>query len=53
MDANDPASLSAVEAARRITDGTLSPTALLEACLQRIAARDESVRAWVSVDTAR
>ena len=47
MDANDPASLSVVEAARRIADGTLSPTALLEACLQRIAARDEAVRAWV------
>jgi len=50
MDANDPASLSVVEATRRIADGTLSPTALLEACLQGIAARDESVRAWVSVD---
>jgi len=50
MDANDPASLSAVEAARRIADGTLSPSALLEDCLQRIAARDDSVRAWVTVD---
>jgi aspartyl-tRNA(Asn)/glutamyl-tRNA(Gln) amidotransferase subunit A len=50
MDANDPASLSVVEAARRIAEGTLSPTALLEACLERISARDETVRAWVAVD---
>jgi aspartyl-tRNA(Asn)/glutamyl-tRNA(Gln) amidotransferase subunit A len=52
MDTTDPASLSAVEAARRIADGTLSPSALLEDCLQRIATRDDSVRAWVSVDEA-
>ncbi|HTI55663.1 MAG TPA: amidase [Verrucomicrobiae bacterium] len=52
MDANDPASLSVVEAARRIADGTLSPTALLDGCLQAIAAREESVHAWVSVDEA-
>jgi aspartyl-tRNA(Asn)/glutamyl-tRNA(Gln) amidotransferase subunit A len=52
MDANDPASLSVVEAARRIADGTLSPSVLLEDCLQRIATRDDSVRAWVSVDEA-
>ena len=50
MDANDPASLSVVEAAHRIVEGTLSPTALLEACLERISARDETVRAWVAVD---
>src|SRR5512143_2344732 len=50
MDANDPASLSVVAAARRIAEGTLSPTALLEACLERISARDETVRAWVAVD---
>ena len=50
MDANDPASLSVVEAARRIAEGTLSPTALIEACLERISARDETVRAWVAVD---
>jgi aspartyl-tRNA(Asn)/glutamyl-tRNA(Gln) amidotransferase subunit A len=52
MDATDPASLSVVEAARRIADGALSPSVLLEDCLQRIATRDGSVRAWVSVDEA-
>lgn len=52
MDVTDPTSLSAAEAARRIAAGTLSPSALLEACLKRIAAADPAVRAWVSVDEA-
>ena len=52
MDATDPTSLSASEAARRIADGTLSPSALLESCLKRLAAVDPVVRAWVSVDEA-
>ena len=52
MDANDPTDLSVSEAARRIADGALTPSALLEACLQRIAATDAAVHAWVSVDEA-
>ena len=52
MDANDPTDLSLSEAARRIADGTLTPAALLEACLGRIAATDDAVHAWVSVDEA-
>src|SRR5467141_1620182 len=52
MDANDPTDLSLSEAARRIADGTLTPSALLEACLGRIAATDDTVHAWVSVDEA-
>jgi aspartyl-tRNA(Asn)/glutamyl-tRNA(Gln) amidotransferase subunit A len=52
MDANDPTDLSVSEAARRIEDGTLTPSALLEACLQRIAAAEAAVRAWVAVDEA-
>ncbi len=52
MDANDPTDLSLSEAARRIADGTLTPSALLEACLGRIAATDDAVHAWVSVDEA-
>jgi aspartyl-tRNA(Asn)/glutamyl-tRNA(Gln) amidotransferase subunit A len=50
MDANDPTDLSVSEASRRIADGALTPSALLEACLQRIAATDGAVHAWVSVD---
>ena len=52
MDPNDPTDLSVSEAARRIADGALTPSALLEACLQRIAATDAAVHAWVSVDEA-
>src|ERR1700730_6832163 len=50
MDANEPADLSVSEASRRIADAALTPSALLEACLQRIAATDDAVHAWVSVD---
>ena len=52
MDANDPTDLSLSEAAGRIADGALTPSALLEACLGRIAATDDAVHAWVSVDEA-
>jgi len=52
MDASDPTDLSVSEASRRIADGALTPSALLEACLQRIAATDDAVHAWVSVDEA-
>jgi Asp-tRNA(Asn)/Glu-tRNA(Gln) amidotransferase A subunit family amidase len=52
MNVNDLASLTATVAAARIVDGALSPVALLEACLARIAAEDASVRAWAYVDEA-
>jgi len=46
----DPSRLTATEAARRIRDGQLSPVALMEACLARIADRDPVVRAYAHLD---
>ncbi|PWG62397.1 amidase [Spiribacter halobius] len=46
----DPVTLTAREAARRIGSGALSSRALVEACLERIAREDESLRAWKFVD---
>jgi Asp-tRNA(Asn)/Glu-tRNA(Gln) amidotransferase A subunit family amidase len=48
----NPADLSATEAARRIDAGSLRPEALLEACLDRIAEREDTVRAFVHLDPA-
>lgn len=48
-----PADLSATEAAARIAAGSLSPATLAEACLERAAARDGTVRAFVSLEPAR
>ncbi|PYM66973.1 MAG: amidase, partial [Candidatus Rokuibacteriota bacterium] len=42
--------LSAVEAVAAIRAGRLTTTALAEACLRRIEARDAELRAWVTVD---
>src|SRR5439155_24953358 len=42
--------LSAVEAVAAIRAGRLTTTALVEACLRRIEARDAELRAWVTVD---
>ena len=42
--------LGAAEAARRIARGEIKPTALLEACLERIAAREGAVGAWQYLD---
>ena len=47
-----PADLSAAEAARRIAAGRLAPAELVEACLDRIAAREPQVRAFSSLDPA-
>lgn len=44
--------LTAREAARRIREGALSPVALVEACLERIHAIDDQVKAWVTIDEA-
>ena len=43
---------SATEAARRIERGELTSEALVSECLERIAARDETVRAWAFLDRA-
>jgi len=45
MNRDEPTALTATVAAARIRERALSPVALLEACLERIAALDPSVRA--------
>ena len=50
---SDPARLSALEAARHIRAGTLAPAALMEACLDRIQARDGAVHAFIHLDKAQ
>ena len=52
---DDPAELSAVEARRRIGEGTLSPVALVEACIERRQRIDPAVNAMVTTldDRAR
>jgi Asp-tRNA(Asn)/Glu-tRNA(Gln) amidotransferase A subunit family amidase len=42
--------LSAAEAARRIARGELTSEALVKACLERISAREDTVRAWAFLD---
>ncbi|MDA1310261.1 MAG: amidase, partial [Proteobacteria bacterium] len=42
--------LSAVEAARRIKAGDLTAEALMRSCLDRVATRDDTVRAWAHLD---
>ena len=49
----DLADLSATAARARIDAGQLSPAALMEACLDRIAAREPVVRALVFLDPAQ
>jgi len=51
----DPSCLTAVAAAREIAAGRLSPAALTEACLDRIAAREPTrrARAWLDPAAAR
>ena len=46
----EPNQLGAKEAAGRIERGELDAQALVASCLERIAARDAEVRAWVYVD---
>lgn len=47
---SDPAAWSLTAAREAIRAGTLSPVALVEACLARIRASDEALQAWVHVD---
>ena len=48
----DPATLGAAEGARCLRKGTLSPVALLDACLARVRALDDTLQAWVHLDEA-
>src|SRR5262245_39479716 len=50
MSGADPALLSAVAAREAIRTGTLSPVALVEACLARIRTLDPALQAWIHVD---
>ncbi|HET7198273.1 MAG TPA: amidase, partial [Burkholderiales bacterium] len=45
-----PHQLTAAEAARRLESREITCEALAASCLERIAARDETVRAWAFVD---
>jgi Asp-tRNA(Asn)/Glu-tRNA(Gln) amidotransferase A subunit family amidase len=49
---SDPADLTAIAAARLLDAGTLRPEALMEACLDRIAAREPTLRAFAFHDPA-
>lgn len=50
-----PWELTLTSAVRAIGDGSLTPSALLESCLERIAQREPQVQAWelLDVDAAR
>lgn len=50
---SDPARLTATEAARAIADRRLRPEDLMEACLDRVRARESTVRAFVHLDPAQ
>jgi Asp-tRNA(Asn)/Glu-tRNA(Gln) amidotransferase A subunit family amidase len=47
---SDLTRLGAGEAARRIVDGEITSVALVAECLERIAERDDAVRAWAHLD---
>lgn len=51
MTIEDPTRLSALDAAAAIADGALTAEVLAEACLARIAARDDEVGAWEALDS--
>jgi Asp-tRNA(Asn)/Glu-tRNA(Gln) amidotransferase A subunit family amidase len=50
MAAESSAGLTAADAARRIREGQLSAEELVESCLERIRATEDSVRAWQFLD---
>lgn len=50
MSKTEPCFLTAAEAAAAIRAGTLTSETLIRSCLERIAARDPAVRAWLHVD---
>src|SRR3954466_11223034 len=51
--AKKPHELSAAQAARSMASGGLTSEALVASCLERIAERDETVRAWAFLDRAQ
>lgn len=52
IDKGSPENLGALDARRAIDAGTLTASALLEACIGRIRAREPDVRAWTHIDEA-
>ena len=50
MSKREPFELNAAEAAAQIRAGTLDCETLVRSCLERIAAREPAVRAWIHVD---
>lgn len=50
---SDPAALTATAAVRAIQAGTLTPAALTEACLARVAAREPLIQAMAFIDPAQ
>ena len=46
----EPHELTATEASAKIDAGTLTAEALVESCIERIEAREHSVRAWKYID---
>lgn len=51
MTIDDPTRLGALEAAKAIADGALTAEALAQACLARIADRDDAVGAWETLNS--
>jgi Asp-tRNA(Asn)/Glu-tRNA(Gln) amidotransferase A subunit family amidase len=47
---DDAALLTAVEARKKIDDGSLTARRLIDACLERITAREPDVQAWEHID---
>ena len=47
---DQPNALSAMEMARQIADGATTSEAVVQACLDRIAAREDTVKAWAFLD---
>ncbi len=45
--------LTAVQASQAMAEGRLTSEALVSSCLERIAAREEDVRAWAFIDPAQ
>ncbi len=50
---SDPAALTATEAARAIAQGTLTPSALWDACQDRIRARESTIHAFAALAASR
>lgn len=49
----EPCFLTAAEAAKKISEGTLTSEALVRSCIERIEERDPLIKAWLYVDKAK